>query len=435
MMSGRSIVVGNLTEYNASSRRERGSPYERELWRRGSDDLSDMAAFWGGDDKVVIAPSGIDHAWIDDLGRRLDWRIDVVEPRPHSGSVLDDLLLDDAAMRGLVSLLAGPVSVEPWGTTPGTIRLLAALRAHGIAATSVEPARERLWTVGYLDGKVALDDLAATCPDLTVPAYATAVDFEQLLGLVDVAIEQRRPFVVKSNVGVGGFGTFIADPDLIIRADEVRARLLEAIGEEPVFREGPFIVQDWIAADAGELRPTFDGEVRLDGSVRVVGVGGMIVDEAVYRGVAVGAIGLDDDVVTLAIRVGEQVGRRAAELGYAGWYDVDFIRHRDGTLYATEINARRTSPTHAFALLDRWGCGRHAGVRCVLTDDDVPLGHPVRGWTDISAAFADLGGGTVAVATICRRLSADPAHVGVAVGAPTLAAATAALERLRERLA
>lgn len=435
-MPHRWIVVGNLTEYNAAGRLGQFTPHERELWRRGSDELSDMAVFWGGDDKLLVAPSGVDHAWLSHVSGALRWRIDVVEPEPVTGSVLDDLMLDERALRELTNHAEGRVAIEAWGATAGVLRLQALLGAHGVTATYDGPPVDRLWTVRYLDGKLVVPDLAAGAPEIVVPHSVTAVDYDQMLGLVRHSVRADRGFAVKSNAGVGGFGTFLAPPSLVARGEAaVVQELLEAMGDEPVFREGPFQLQDWVEPHASHPYPTFNGEVSGDGSVHVVGVGSMLVEEASYRGVAVGDVGLADEIVAETTRMGLAVGRRAAEIGYVGWFDVDFVRHTSGALYLTEVNARRTSPTHAYTLLDRWRALREP-VGCVLTDDDAPVRHGVRGWADVAPAFSAEANnpGVVTMPTICRRLRAERPSIGVAVGGPTLDEARAGLDRLRSRL-
>ncbi len=431
----RSLVIGNVTEFNHSHVRGLFVPSEWAMWRRAGDELADMAAFWGGDDKVLLVPRGTDREWLGDLGEDLGWTLDLVEPRPTTGRLLDDAVSDAASMARLADLLPETVTVEAWGATASLLRFNGALRAMGVDARLRAPHADKLWTVGYLDSKLALDDLAQRVPELRVPASYTAVTYEHLLGLAKAMIAEARPFVVKSNVGVGGFGMFAdPDPDPLDEAATLDD-LVAALGAEPIFREGPFLVQEWKRTAPGTLHPTFNGIVRGVDDVESVGVGGMLVDECVYRGVVVGEEPVAAPALADATRVGRAVGMAASCLGFRGWYDVDFVLAESGDLYATEINARRTSPAHAFAVLDRWQ-RFDPRIRCVLADDHIPVSRSVgASWAELRPVFESVRAADLRCsATIVRTLRAQRPTVGVVIGAATQERAFATREELAARL-
>ncbi len=431
----RAIVVSNVTEFNQRNVRGRYTPFEWETWRQIGDELADMGAFWGGHEKVLVTPRGTDRRWLGDTADALGWSIELLEPRPMTGRLLDDALLDTTFMARLADLFAEPTTLEAWGATPSLLRFKAVLRAMGVDVRADVPRADALWSVTYLDSKLALNDLAMELADLRVPNAQTAVSFEHLLGLVRARTSGGEPFVVKSNVSVGGYAMLpilARDPSA---ADRVLNDLSAAMAEEPLFREGPFVLQDWVPSDPQVLRPTFDGIVRALDDVEEVGVGGMLMDQGCrYRGVVVGDVPLPQDVQLAAARTGIAVGRAAAQIGFRGWYDVDFVLSDGGDLYATEINARRTSPAHAFALLDHWR-RVDATIRCVLADDHLPV-ESGSSWAEMRPEFDALEGlGVRCVATIVRTLDSDPPTVGVAIGAPTYDAAAAARDELADRLA
>ncbi len=172
--------------------------------------------------------------------------------------------------------------------------------------------------------------------------------------------------MVKTEYGVGGSGTQVVTPRHLITASGVRAvaRRLPAGGvllEEFVNGSGPF------------RTPTFDAVIGADATVHPVGVGAMDIEGTSYRGVTVGPGTVPAALADTATRFGTAVGRALAADGYRGWYDVDFVTGRDGSLAPTEINLRLTGPAVAFvvqARLDRLYGGRHL----VRTLDCLPLG-------------------------------------------------------------
>jgi hypothetical protein len=427
----RTLAIGNITEFNQNNVHGPFAPAEWEMWRRAGDELADMAAFWGGDETVLLVPGGGDRSWVAHVEEQMGSRVVVVEPRRTTGNLLEDVLLDADAMAQLATLGDGGFAIEPWGATPGLLRLDAALRASGVVTQLVAPTHESLWTVGYLESKLAVDDMARWIPDLHAPRSHTATTFDQLLGLVGMMARDARPFVAKSHVGVGGFGMYAASAPGTV-ANEVAA-LSAAIADEPIFREGPFIVQEWIASDPTLMRPTFDAVVTEHG-VELIGVGGMLIDGCRYQGVAVGDLPLAAETVAKVERVGTAVGQFAAELGFRGWYDVDFVLADSGELYATEVNARRTSPAHAFCALRRWQ-SVDPSIRCVLADDHVPVGDGRRSWDDVAPVLSAVErDGVRCAASIVRSLHGPYRGVGVVIGAADYEVAARVRETLRRTL-
>ena len=49
-------------------------------------------------------------------------------------------------------------------------------------------------------------------------------------------------------------------------------------------------------------------------------------------------------------KIAKAIGKRYSELGYRGFFDVDFIISERGITYPIETNARRTGGTHVFDL-------------------------------------------------------------------------------------
>jgi hypothetical protein len=429
----RTLAIANITEFNRNNVRGSYAPSELEMWRRAGDELADMAAFWGGDDTILLAPSGSSAGWAAHVRRQLDCALTIVTPRATTGRLLEDSLLDVETMTRLVALGADGLVLEPWGCTPGVLRLDAALRAAGVTTTVNAPPASALWTVGYLESKLVLHDLAGRTTGLRVPRSYTATTIEQLLGLAAALSSRGEAFVVKSHIGVSGFGSYVS------AAAEGRGRsaetdvpeLVAAIGEEPIFREGPYLVQEWVASGDATLRPTFDGIVTDDG-VEPVGVGGMIIDGVHYNGVVVGDVPLPSEVLGAAGDAGTMIGEHARSLGFRGWFDVDFVLSDAGEIWATEVNARKTSPTHAFRTLERWSA-RDPRIRCVVAHDHLPT---EAGWADVEAilAAAERDGVRCAV-SIGRTLGAPDGAVGVVIGASGHEAAHDILREVRTALA
>ena len=109
-----------------------------------------------------------------------------------------------------------------------------------------------------------------------------------------------------------------------------------------------------------------------------------------YSGIQCGLASLEPSIEKALIGTGRRVGHAMAELGYIGWFDIDFVVSAKGEIFSTEINARRASPAHVFEIAGRlFGTG-WSGVCSAYANDHVQLQgscHP--SYKVVRQAFAD----------------------------------------------
>ena len=120
--------------------------------------------------------------------------------------------------------------------------------------------------------------------------------------------------------------------------------------------------------------PTVNCLILSDGTIEVVGTGRMLMRRGwLYSGICSGYAALEPSTEETIVRIGRQVGHAMADMGYAGWFDIDFVVGARGEIFLTEINARRASPAHAFAIARRT-LGEGWPRKCSLyANDHLPL--------------------------------------------------------------
>ena len=64
----------------------------------------------------------------------------------------------------------------------------------------------------------------------------------------------------------------------------------------------------------------------------------------------IGKDALSEALTRKLTRIGNIIGRWYWELGYRGFFDIDFIISKDGGIYVVETNTRRTGGTHTYDL-------------------------------------------------------------------------------------
>lgn len=139
------------------------------------------------------------------------------------------------------------------------------------------------------------------------------------------------------------------------------------------------------------MAPTANFLILPNGEISPMGTGLMLLrNHHLYAGIRCGLGALDPATEQHLLRVGTTIGVAMADLGYRGWFDVDFVLDQDRRVYITEINARRASPCHVFEIGERL-LGRDWSRKCGLyANDHLPLQgacHP--NYATIQEVFAE----------------------------------------------
>ena len=334
---GPAIRVGNVAEFNG----------QFAGGVRGPDHYSCLAAFCGARPKMIVLPQPVEDWWVRDVAGVLGWGdVEVRSGIAEDGRTSEAIQArPDLAER----LVRRGSSVMPWGRS-------AALEAIVPSPPGV------LKAIGRYESKThshaLFSALAPDHPGIIIPAQ-WQVGTRRALAR---ELAGRARLVLKSEYGVGGYGTLIVTPET-----EGRRAIARRWARPGV------LLEEYVGGSGPYRNPTFDAVVDSEGEVHAVGVGLMDVEGASYQGVTVGPGVLPGRLAETAVGFGLAVGRALAGDGYRGWYDVDFVTDRSGRLAPTEINLRLTGPAVAFgiqAALDR----RRGGSHLVRTLDRLPLG-------------------------------------------------------------
>ncbi|MGA8113052.1 MAG: GNAT family N-acetyltransferase [Actinocatenispora sp.] len=397
------VNVGNVREFNGTF----------TAVGPGRDPYACLAAYGSPRPAHVILPEPVDEHWLRDVAAELDWGdVAVTSGIAEDGRVSEAIL---ARPELLARIRASPSRVLPWGRTAGFERILPAPPGvlDVVRRYESKAGAHRLFR-----------SLAAGHPDVTVPDQRPVGTRRALVRhLTRGANATTGPFVLKREYGVGGSGTRILSG--------------RSAGFRTVLRgwpRGGVLLEEYVPGGGPYRNPTFDAVVDADGAVHPVGAGAMDVDGVSYQGVTVGPGALPDAIAGPAAEFGSAVGRRLAEEGYRGWFDVDFVTDHAGRLAPTEINLRLTGPAAAFtvrARLDRLRGGQHV-VRAL---DRLPLGARLPGaaWREHLARLVrdcrELG--ATLLVTIPTAVFEPAPYVGVLVAARTLATLDAAEAAVR----
>ncbi len=238
-----------------------------------------------------------------------------------------------------------------WGATKPFYDLLQKLEKAGGSFTAPEiPAREDYWAVPYLDSKIGFREMCAKIFSETLNGNIAPGVICANIELAAAAIKsnyfQNDGIVVKSNEGVGGYGTLIYRQERLGDRSAFGKKLETISKLMPIFSSTPIIVERFINSQSQLIisSPSIQGVIRPSGKVEIIALAGQIVDNI---GRYIGAI-ISPDAFPVHLRnslfdLGHKLGVEAARLGYRGVFNFDTILASDGQIYFAEMNARRTS--------------------------------------------------------------------------------------------
>ena len=358
----RSIVVANVAEFYERS--YRGFSHRAvEAWRTASLPVADTALFWGSDDKLVITPAPLEPAFVEDACQALGYRnVSVASPESPDASLCEAIASDPTLYEHLVRIIksSGGVELLCWGATPQLYALVERLRSDaGPVSTPDVPPQADAWLVEYLDSKAGFRDFITRSVDASrtvrLAPGTTCACTDTAVGRILTSLQAGVGVVTKPSGGVAGNGvqqfegSRLADGTRVRREMEVAARL------NPIISAGPLVVEELIRAPAGcrSAWPSIFGMVEADGSFRDANVSEQLIRSGTrYFGSILEGSGYEGWVPDGLRAMAESVSLLAAGVGYRGALGIDTMVGADNGLYCLEINARRTSSSFIYDIID-----------------------------------------------------------------------------------
>ncbi len=139
--------------------------------------------------------------------------------------------------------------------------------------------------------------------------------------------------------------------DLSEKYKQAAKEILGKLRQNSYWDKFPIIIESLInvnPAIAGGF-PNVEFKISKNGRVDFLYFCGMrITKEGVFKGMEVNDDVISDRLETQMMDTGFFVGEKYAQAGYRGYYDVDFVIAKNGKLFVTESNVRRTGGTHVY---------------------------------------------------------------------------------------
>lgn len=359
----KTIVIANISEFYFPTFGKFHKSEIKKAWINPSWAESDMAINWAGNDKLVILPKMPDSNFIYDLFDIAKFNnVHIACPSINCGpSICQDIENDPLLFDHLVFAIKQSDCPEiiSWGATEPLYNLLNKLKISGAKFHTPEiPSMQNYWVVPYLDSKVGFREfcreISKEVPEIKKPSGYLCTNMEMASSIIESRVFEKSGFVIKSNEGVGGYGTLIYPPGRVNHIDGFSKKLQASAKIMPIFAETPIVVEEYIEANSHILKssPSIQGVVLPEGKVKILALAGQIVSSSgQYLGTVISPDLFPNSLVKRLHYIGLIIGNAAAKLGYRGVFGIDTILGKDNDIYSIEMNARRTSVRYLLDLI------------------------------------------------------------------------------------
>ncbi|MFZ2025478.1 MAG: hypothetical protein WAV51_04295 [Microgenomates group bacterium] len=326
-------------------------------------DLSDRGELFSNADEdglIYISPKKVDDAYVAYVKELFNIKsLEILVPEIHTGVISDDIRHDEKIMNRLIEAANSvkKLTLTSYSTSPQFLNLVETLRSKGISVYTPEsPEINCAWTVNFYGSKSGIRQLVqmsgAKEPDLKMPEGVVVT------GIIDAAKIAANKFVkengvvIKTNKGHSGSGVLIfRESDLPNEYTECEKAIHAILGKDAYWEQFPIVVESLVNVNstvAGGF-PNVEFKIQKNGKIEFLYYCGMrVTKEGVFQGIEINQDVVNDRVAARMIDTGFFVAEQYAAAGYRGYFDVDFIAAKNGEIYVTESNTRRTGGTHAY---------------------------------------------------------------------------------------
>jgi hypothetical protein len=285
--------------------------------------------------------------------------IRVLVPKTHTGEICEDIVNDDVLIKQLVEAANSvkKLTLISYSSSPQFFHLVSVLQKAGITVYTPEsPDVSSAWTVNFFGSKSGIRQLAqksgAMEPDFKIADGLICASIYDAAMIAANKYIKQDSVVIKTNKGHSGAGVLIFRPgDLPKEYKACEQAIHKILQQEGYWEKFPIVIEDFINVNpaVGGGFPNVEFKIQKGGKIDYLYYCAMRVDkDGVYKGQEIHESVLSERVAARVIDTGFFIGEQYAQAGYRGYFDVDFAAAKNGEMYVTESNARRTGGTHMY---------------------------------------------------------------------------------------
>ncbi len=366
----RTVYICNLSEDVWSFIRTFGDKEAKRLEIEENANLADRDVFSVIDEyqPIFLTPKNIDKDFLEyccNLFRVKD--LTVLVPRKHSGEVCKDAIADDRILKNLVKLSGKrkELIIKSYSASEQFWNLVGRLRRRKIKVYTPEsPLEDAAWSVNFFGSKSGIRQLSQQSevvePDFKMAGGVICAGVFDAAKIAAHKYISEKGVVIKTNKGHAGAGILIfRKGDLPGRYKECEKHIRRILKKDKYWERFPIVIESLIKINyrLGGGFPNVEFKVVKNGKIELLYYGGMRISRSgVFKGMEIGKGVINHRVATRMIDTGYYIAEAYGKVGYRGYFDIDFSAAKNGEIYVTESNVRRTGGTHVYkAALRLWG--------------------------------------------------------------------------------
>jgi hypothetical protein len=347
----------------------------------------DLFSLAGEDHVLFISPKPVSQEFLNYYLNLIGVKnFDVITPKEHSGEICRDILKDEKVISAIITAAnsSKKLTMLSYATSFQFLELVGYLRGRGLTVSTPEsPEEEDAWTVNFYGSKSGIRQLigltAGKEPDFIMPEGLICVSVVDAARIAANRYIKNHGVVLKTNKGHSGAGVLIfREGDLPSTYRECEAKILEYLKKDAYWDLFPIIIEDYIVPgiSIGGGFPDVEFVIHKNGHIDFLYYCSLRVSkDGVFKGVEINNDAIADKQSTQITDTGFFIAEQYAAAGYRGYFDVDFIAGKNGKIYVTETNVRRTGATHVFHVAEKFFGKDFMYATYVLSNNSYKLPH------------------------------------------------------------
>lgn len=173
---------------------------------------------------------------------------------------------------------------------------------------------------------------------------------DDVIQVVSWFFEKNKSCALKSNFGESGWRTLFIKYDDFENEKEAIDYIKKEFKRDSIWDSNLILVEEYIKPNHNNSSGSPSSELFLSSKgVEITYVCDQILGaDGDFLGVAIGKSVLNEEIIKEIKTISITIGKRFWNLGYRGFFDIDFILSDNNTLYIIETNMRRTGGTHVY---------------------------------------------------------------------------------------
>lgn len=358
----KTVYICNLSEDVWPFIQAISNDHERALEIDENANLADRDLFTTSEesDLVFISPKPIHEGFAKYYKNLFGIRkLELLTPRVHSGETCRDVYEDKELFEKLIDFAnhVKKLTLISYSTSEQFLTLVNKLKKRGITVYTPEaPEEEDAWTVNFFGSKSGIRQLAqqsvAEEPDFIMSDGLICVNIIDAAKIAAKKYIKEGGVVIKTNKGHSGAGVLILRPgELSTEYKICEKEIYKILKKDAYWDKFPIVIESLVNVNfaVGGGFPNVEFKINKNGRIDYLYYCGLrVTKDGVFQGVEINEDVMNDRLMTRIIDMGFFIGEKYVANGYRGYYDVDLVAAKNGDLYVSESNTRRTGGSHVY---------------------------------------------------------------------------------------